>query len=64
MGMVKILICCLGGFSSSAMVRKVKNEIIENNLQDKMLVEFNPFSTSYKIYKDYDVIYGMSSYKI
>ncbi len=54
--MVKILICCLGGFSSSAMVRKVKNEIIENNLQDKMLVEFNPFSTSYKIFKDYDVI--------
>lgn len=38
--MIKILICCLGGFSSSAMVKKVKNEIIQNNLQDKMLVEF------------------------
>lgn len=56
MGMIRILICCLGGFSSSAMVKKVKNEIIENNLQDKMYVEFSPFSNAYKVFHEYDVI--------
>ena len=44
--MMKILICCLGGFSSSAMTKKVKNEIEEKELQDKISVEFGPFASS------------------
>ncbi len=55
-GMIKILICCLGGFSSSAMVKKVKSEIIENNLQKEMSVDFSPFMNANKLYHEYDVI--------
>ena len=54
--MMKILICCLGGFSSSAMTKKVKNEIEEKELQDKISVEFGPFASSYKIMNNYDVV--------
>ena len=54
--MIRILICCLGGFSSGAMVNKIKNEIIKNNLQDKMYVDFSPFSNAKKLFHKYDVI--------
>lgn len=54
--MIKILICCLGGFSSSAMVKKIKSEIIENNLQKEMSVDFSPFMNANKLYHEYNVI--------
>lgn len=54
--MVKILICCGGGFSSSAMATKVQKEIIEKNMQDKVSIEFYPFSIAYEIIDQFDVL--------
>ena len=54
--MIRILICCLGGFSSSAMVKKIKDEIIRDNLKDKLSVEFYPFSNAYKIIENFDIV--------
>lgn len=54
--MIKILICCLGGFSSSAMVTKIKNEITDNNLENKVYVEFSPFGRASKVLTEFDVV--------
>lgn len=54
--MIRILICCGGGFSSSAMARKVANEIAEKNLQDEISIDFEPFSRSYLRVDEADVI--------
>lgn len=54
--MIKILICCLGGFSSSAMVTKVKNEVKEKELEDEIKIDFSPFGTVHEIIEDYDVV--------
>lgn len=54
--MIKILICCLGGFSSSAMSVKMTKDIEANNFQDKVSIEFQPFALSYKVIDEYDVV--------
>ena len=54
--MIRIMICCAGGFSSSALTEKVKKEIIEKGLSDQMMAEFRPFSTSYEYVNDFDII--------
>lgn len=41
--MIKILLCCAGGFSSSALSTKVEKEIIENKMQNDYYIEFSPF---------------------
>ena len=62
--MIKILICCLGGFSSSAMVKKIKSEIIENNLEKEMSVDFSPFMNAKELYIDaVDIINGYDDSK-
>ncbi len=54
--MIRILICCAGGFSSSAMSVKVKKEIEEKGLQDELQVDFCPFGTSSDLLDDVDVV--------
>lgn len=38
--MIRILLCCGGGFSSSAIATRMKKEIKEKNLEDKYSIEF------------------------
>lgn len=54
--MVKILICCLGGFSSSAMSVKMSNDIKELGYEDKVSIDFQPFSLSHTVLNNYDVV--------
>ena len=54
--MLKVLVCCMGGFSSSAMIRTLKQNIIDTGYSDKMAVEFHGFSTCYEVMNDYDII--------
>lgn len=54
--MIKILICCGGGFSSSAMSVKVRKEIEARGIQDKVSVDFCPFELSREHLGDADVI--------
>ena len=54
--MIKVLICCGGGFSSSYMVKKVQDSIIEKGYQDRMTVDYSPFDLSFKVKDDYDVV--------
>lgn len=54
--MIKILICCGGGFSSSALARKVSKELKENQLEDKLIIEFSPFSISHERIQEFDII--------
>lgn len=54
--MVKILICCLGGFSSSAMSVKMSNEIKEKGYEDQISIDFQPFALSHDMMNQYDVV--------
>lgn len=55
--MIKALICCGGGFSSSAMARKAQKDIIEKGLSDKISIEFLPFSMACRdgLFINYDI---------
>lgn len=53
---LKVLICCGGGFSSSAMARKVKKDIAEHGLEDKVYCDFQPFALVSEVIDEYDVI--------
>ena len=54
--MIKVLICCGGGFSSSYMVKRVQNDIIAKGYQDKLMVEYSPFDLSAKVKDNFDVV--------
>ena len=41
--MIHILLCCGGGFSSSALAAKVKKDIQQYQLEDQFEIEFSPF---------------------
>ncbi len=41
--MMNILLCCGGGFSSSAIVGRMQKQIKELNLEDQYTIEFYPF---------------------
>lgn len=55
--MLKILICCGGGFSSSYVTVRMKKEIKERHLEDQYDVEFSPFSLLREVMDDYDAIF-------
>ena len=42
--LLKMLLCCGGGFSSSYVVERMKKEIRENQLENEVFIEFSPFS--------------------
>lgn len=54
--MIKILLCCAGGFSSSALSTKAKKEMLENNMQNDYYIEFSPFSLANKKMSEFDII--------
>lgn len=54
--MLRILLCCGGGFSSSYVTERMKKEIIENHLGDEVMIEFSPFSIALEKIKDFDIV--------
>lgn len=54
--MIKILLCCGGGFSSSALCHKVEKEISENNMQNDFFIEFSAFALIKKKINEFDII--------
>lgn len=54
--MLRILVCCLGGFSSSALSVKVDKEIKERHMEDQVEVNFKPFSLAARDFSGYDII--------
>ena len=54
--MIKILICCGGGFSSSALALKMRQELEKKNLTEKVCFDFSPFVISHEVKDQYDVI--------
>ncbi|WP_270566182.1 PTS sugar transporter subunit IIB [Clostridium beijerinckii] len=54
--MIRILLCCGGGFSSSTLASKVEKEILENNMQNDYSIEFSPFLLVNKRMSEFDII--------
>lgn len=54
--MLKILICCGGGFSSSFLAGRIDKEIKEQHLENEVLVDFRPFSIASKKIEEADVV--------
>ena len=54
--MLKVLLCCLGGFSSGAMVQKIKKDISESEYKEVMMIEFHDFNTSFEVMDQFDII--------
>ena len=54
--MIKVLICCAGGFSSSALTKRVENEIITKNMTSNIQVSFLPFSLAVREFEGFDLI--------
>ena len=54
--MIRILLCCGGGFSSSAIATRMEKEIKEKNLEDKYSIEFLPFGLGLKELDRFDVV--------
>lgn len=54
--MLRVLLCCMGGFSSSAMVEHVKAEISKSEYADKVAIEFYPFELAYEKLGEVDAI--------
>ena len=55
--MIRILLCCACGFSSSAMAEKVKKDIITKGMQDEVSIEFSPFSMAARTFTDVDIMF-------
>lgn len=54
--MLKILLCCGGGFSSSYIVERMKKEIIESHLENEIMIEFSPFSLAINKINEFDIM--------
>ena len=54
--MIRILLCCGGGFSSSYLTVKMQNEIKDKNLQDEVLIDFYPFKLVDEKIGNYDIL--------
>lgn len=54
--MIRILLCCAGGFSSSALSSKVEKEIFQNKMQNDYYIEFSPFFTANKKMSEFDIL--------
>lgn len=53
--MIKIVICCGGGFSSSFMAKRIEKEIIELGYENDFETTFMPFGRFMKNPEGYDV---------
>lgn len=54
--MIKILLCCGGGFSSSAIATRMQKEIVEKGYEDQYSIEFLPFGLGLKELDRFDVV--------
>lgn len=54
--MIKILLCCGGGFSSSYVANRVKKEIEDYHMEQEVYIEFSPFSLMLEKYKQFDIV--------
>ena len=54
--MLRILLCCGGGFSSSYIVEKMKKEIQDHHMNDDVMIEFSPFSIALEKINDFDIV--------
>ena len=54
--MIRILLCCGGGFSSSAMAKHMQDEIIEKHMEEQVSVEYQPFALAYRKLEEKDII--------
>ena len=54
--MLKILLCCGGGFSSSYVTQRMKKEIIEHHLENEVDIEFSPFSIALEKIDEFDIM--------
>lgn len=53
--MMRILLCCGAGFSSSAMTKLMQDEIIEKHMEDEVSIEYSPFSIAYNKLDEKDI---------
>lgn len=54
--MIRVLLCCGGGFSSSYVAERMKKEIIAKGLSDQLEMEFSPFSLVLEKIDNFDII--------
>lgn len=54
--MIHILLCCGGGFSSSALATKVKKDIQQYHLHDEFEIEFSPFMIAKEKMGNFDIV--------
>ncbi|SHJ96555.1 Phosphotransferase system cellobiose-specific component IIB [Clostridium cavendishii DSM 21758] len=54
--MIKILLCCGGGFSSSALCSKLHKEILENNMENDYSIEFSSFDLAKNKISEFDIL--------
>jgi PTS system cellobiose-specific IIB component len=50
--LLKILLCCGGGFSSSAIATRMQKEIVSTGRENKYYIEFFPFGSGYNTIKE------------
>ena len=53
--MIRVLLCCGGGFSSSYVAERMKKEIIAKNLSNQLEMEFSPFSLVLEKIDNFDI---------
>lgn len=54
--MIRILLCCGGGFSSSAIAVRMQKEIKEKHYEDQYSIEFLPFGLGLKRLDEFDAV--------
>ncbi len=54
--MIRIMLCCGAGFSSSAMAKHMQDEVIANHMEDFANVEYCPFALANRKLDEKDVI--------
>ena len=54
--MIKILLCCGGGFSSSFVAERMKKEIQNLGMEDDVMIEFSPFSIAKNRFLEFDIV--------
>lgn len=54
--MLKILLCCGGGFSSSYIVERMKKDILNKHLEEQLYIDYSPFTLSMECIDQYDIM--------
>jgi len=54
--MIKILLCCAGGFSSSILSHRVATEILESDMQNDYYIDSSPFRLANEKMSEFDIV--------